>query len=78
VRERPDLASRYAVRHTPLVLAVDAASGAVVATHRGDPDPETVRDVLRLVGRDRPVSRNEMCRGVEPTCPARANWLSPR
>ena len=56
VRERPDLASRYAVRHTPLVLAVDAASGAVVATHRGDPDPETVRDVLRLVGRERPAS----------------------
>ena len=53
VRERPDLASRYAVRHTPLVLAVDAASGAVVAVHRDDPDPETVRDVLRLVGRDR-------------------------
>jgi Domain of unknown function (DUF4395) len=53
VSQRPDLASRYAVRHTPLVLAVDAASGAVAAVHRDDPEPSALREVLRLVDRER-------------------------
>src|SRR5439155_20584637 len=36
------------------------------------------RSTICRLGRDRPVSRNEMCRAVEPTCPARLSWLSPR
>jgi hypothetical protein len=51
VRERPDLAARYAVRHTPLVLAVDSATGQVAATYRDDPEPSEVAELVRLVRR---------------------------
>jgi hypothetical protein len=53
VRERPDLAVRYAVRHTPLVLAVDSATGRVAAAYRDDPEPGQVTELTRLVRRRR-------------------------
>ena len=45
VAERPDLARRYGVRATPLVLAVRLPGGEVVESFDGDP---TAADVRRL------------------------------
>ena len=49
VRERPDLARRYRVRHTPLVLAVRARTGEVAAAYDAEPAPGDVSHVSALV-----------------------------
>ena len=46
--ERPELAGRYRVRETPLVLAVRVPEGEVVAAHSGDPDPDALRRLSEL------------------------------
>ena len=48
VGERPELARRYGVRETPLVLAVRVPEGEVMAAHGGDPEPEAVQELSRL------------------------------
>jgi hypothetical protein len=49
VRERPDLARRYRVRHTPLVLAVRGDSGEVAAAYDAEPTAGDVNHVAALV-----------------------------
>lgn len=53
VRERPDLARRYRVRQTPLVLAV-RGSGEVAAAYDEEPRPGDVSHVSALVAGSRP------------------------
>jgi hypothetical protein len=49
VREQPELARRYRVRQTPLVLAVRSDSGEVAAAYDRDPEPGDVSHVSALV-----------------------------
>jgi len=49
VSVRGDLANRYDVRSTPLVLAVALTGGAVLASHADDPLPHHVDRVASLV-----------------------------
>ena len=44
-----DLANRYGVRSTPLVLAVALAGGTVMARHADEPRPQDVDRVASLV-----------------------------
>jgi Thioredoxin len=53
VGERPELARRYGVRETPLVLAVRVPGGEVVAAHGGDPDREAVGSLRELAASSR-------------------------
>lgn len=54
VAERPDLARRYRVRATPLVLAVRLPGGEVIRSYDGDPRDEDVRHLAELGGRQLP------------------------
>jgi thioredoxin-like negative regulator of GroEL len=47
--ERPDLARKYDVRSTPLLLAL-SREGDVIETFRGDPTAEAVSRVTSLAG----------------------------
>ena len=49
VKARPDLARRYRVRATPLVLAVEQSNGRVVASDRDEPTPEGVDRIAAAV-----------------------------
>ncbi len=49
VKERPDLARRYRVRQTPLVLAVRRDSGEVAAAYDSAPEAGDVAHVSALV-----------------------------
>ena len=49
VSECGDLARRYGVTVTPLVLAVDLTDGRVVETYEGEPRPEQVDHLTRMV-----------------------------
>jgi hypothetical protein len=49
VGARPDLARRYRVRHTPLVLAVRRDTGEVAASYDAEPAPGDVSHVAALV-----------------------------
>jgi hypothetical protein len=51
VKTRPDLARRYRVRHTPLVLAVRTSSGEVAAAYEDEPTPGDVSHIAALVAR---------------------------
>ena len=48
VAERAELARRYGVRATPLVLAVELPGGRVVEAYAGDPDPDDVARLARI------------------------------
>jgi Thioredoxin len=48
VAERPELARRYGVRSTPLVLAVRLPGGEVVESYDGDPRDGDVERLARL------------------------------
>ena len=48
VAERPDLARRYGVRSTPLVLAVRLPGGEVAVSYDGDPRDGDVQRLMRL------------------------------
>ena len=50
VAKRPDLARRYRVRATPLVLAVRLPGGEVVQSYDGDPRDEDIRHLAELAG----------------------------
>jgi hypothetical protein len=49
VSERPDLARRYRVGHTPLILAVRLPAGDVTAAFDGDPEPGDLERIRGLV-----------------------------
>ena len=49
VGQRPDLARRYGVHTTPIVMAVRVRDGEVLASFHGHPRPEDVEHVGRLV-----------------------------
>jgi hypothetical protein len=51
VSERPDRARRYAVRTTPLILAVELPGGRVIEAYRDEPEPGQVE---RLAAFTRP------------------------
>ena len=53
VAERPELARRYGVQATPLVLAVDLPGGRVIESYAGDPSEERLE---RLASLARPSS----------------------
>src|SRR6266508_3321348 len=78
------MAARYGASCGPVTGACGYASGSPAAARswlRSRSDTARTsprRSTICRLGRDRPVSRNEMCRGVEPTCPARVSWLIPR
>jgi thiol-disulfide isomerase/thioredoxin len=46
--ERPELARRYQVKSTPLILAVSLADGTVVDAFDGEPEPAHVRRIVEL------------------------------
>src|SRR5690349_19901011 len=46
--ERPDLARRYDVKCTPLILAVSLADGTVVDAFTGDPEPAQLERIEQL------------------------------
>jgi Thioredoxin len=46
--ERPELASRYEVTSTPLILAVSLADGTVVDAFHGDPQPSQLERLEQL------------------------------
>jgi Thioredoxin len=46
--ERPELAGRYEVTSTPLILAVSLADGTVVDSFHGDPQPEELQRIEEL------------------------------
>ena len=48
VAERPDLARKYGVTATPLILAVSLPGGDVLAAHDGAPEPGDVARVAHL------------------------------
>lgn len=50
VAERPDLARRYRVRHTPLVLAVRLPEGLVLERYHDEPRTEQVERLAELSG----------------------------
>ncbi len=50
VAERPDLAQRYGVRATPLVLAVRLPGGEVVESFHGEPRDADVEHLAELAG----------------------------
>lgn len=49
VAQRPDLARRYGVHTTPIVMAVRVRDGEVLASFHGHPHSEDVERVGRLV-----------------------------
>jgi thiol-disulfide isomerase/thioredoxin len=46
--ERPELAKRYDVSSTPLILAVSLADGTVVDAFDGDPERDAVERLVQL------------------------------
>jgi thioredoxin-like negative regulator of GroEL len=48
VGERPELARRYDVKSTPLILAVSLADGTVVDSFTGDPKPAQLERIEQL------------------------------
>lgn len=48
VTESPEVAARYAVRHTPVVLAVDARRGRILERLTGDPEDAVVERLAAL------------------------------
>ncbi len=46
--ERPELARRYQVKATPLILAVSLADGTVVDAFDGEPEPAHVQRIVEL------------------------------
>jgi hypothetical protein len=48
VGERPELARRYDVKSTPLILAVSLADGTVVDAFTGDPQPGQLERIEQL------------------------------
>jgi Thioredoxin len=48
VGERPELARRYEVKSTPLILAVSLADGTVVDAFTGDPKPGELERIEQL------------------------------
>ena len=48
VSERPELARKYGVRHTPLVLAVSLPDGRVLERYDDEPRPEQVEQLAAL------------------------------
>ena len=46
--ERPELARRYDVKSTPLILAVSLADGTVVDSFTGDPKPAQLERIEQL------------------------------
>lgn len=46
--ERPELARRYDVTSTPLILAVSLADGTVVDSFHGDPRPDLLQRIEQL------------------------------
>ena len=46
--ERPELARRYQVKATPLILAVSLADGTVVDAFDGEPEPAHVQRIVQL------------------------------
>ena len=46
--QRPELARRYQVKATPLILAVSLADGTVVEAFDGEPEPAHVRRIVDL------------------------------
>jgi hypothetical protein len=46
--ERPELARRYDVTSTPLILAVSLADGTVVDSFSGDPEPDQLARIEQL------------------------------
>lgn len=50
VAARPDLAARYAVRATPVVLAVRLPDGKVATGYDGEPTPSAVARLAALSG----------------------------
>ena len=48
VGERPELARRYDVKATPLILAVSLADGTVVDSFTGDPKPAQLERIEQL------------------------------
>ncbi|HWH45354.1 MAG TPA: DUF4395 family protein [Thermoleophilaceae bacterium] len=48
ITQAPEVAARYAVRHTPVVLAVDVARGQIVERLTGDPEPSVVARLASL------------------------------
>ena len=51
VRERAELARRYGVSATPLVLAVELPGGRVVEAFGGDPEPSEIERLAELIAR---------------------------
>lgn len=50
VSERPELARRYRVRETPLVLAARESDGRVLAAYSGEPEAARVDRLAELTG----------------------------
>jgi hypothetical protein len=50
VAERPDLARKYRIRHTPVVLAVRLPEGLVLERYDGEPEPAQVERLADLAG----------------------------
>jgi hypothetical protein len=48
VSQRPDLARRYGVRTTPLVLAVSLPDGRVIETYAGEPQDDQLEHLAAL------------------------------
>jgi len=62
-----------------IFLAGHYAPGDPVQVLLGDHySPDAAAQMRSRLGLDRPVSRNEMCRGVDPAAAASPSWLRPR
>ncbi len=55
VGERPELASRWGISETPLVLAVHVDDGRVLASYGHEPQPDQIEHLKKLAGTVQPA-----------------------